>query len=206
MVVRRAVAQLGKNQVLDVTEDPVSGSLTWEDVLAIDEQTADSEAPRYTLRYDEPAAMKAINDFWRIFRAIRRYRLLGTAQAQAVYTSTFSGYAINLPWADALDTALADVLADQLQVINRDEQRVILAYLQHCGDAPRFAATVREILEKRVSVQRQQAHLALLGLSNTDEVTEANMRKQFALDTPLVINPSGVFARRLDAFINERGL
>jgi 5-methylcytosine-specific restriction enzyme B len=206
MAVRRAVLQLGRNQVLDVSEDAVSGSLTWEDVLVIDEQTTDSTAPRYTLRYDEPAAQQAINDFWRIFGAIRRYRLLGTAQAQAVYSSAFSGYAINLPWAEAFDTALADVLADQLQVINRDEQRVLLAYLAHAGEAERFAAAVRAILEQRVSVQRQQAHLALLGLASPEDVTEATMRKHFALDTPLVINSSGVFARRLDAFINERGL
>jgi len=206
MAVRRALVKLGERRVLDVAPDLARGWLVWEDVLNVELQAAAGGVPRYRLTYEEPAAMQAINSFWRIFRAIRRYRLLGTAQAESVYSSLFSGYGIGLPWDEALDTALADVLADQLQVINRDEQRVLLAYLRHAGDATAFADAVRATLEQHVAAQRQRAHLALFGLSATSSLTPDVMRAHFVLDYALVMPQDGLFARRLQAFINERGL
>lgn len=192
-----------------------TGAVTWEDVLRVTLVDADGGQlqQRYHVEYDDPDARITVAAFWRIFRAIRVYRLLGTAQAASVLTTLFSGQSIGMAWSDALDSALADVLADQLQVLARDEQDVILAYLAHAGDAARFVSRVREILAD-TSDTRQSAHLSTLVLSGAIAMGDSvaarrnalDLSGAFDLDAALPIGHAGLFGRRLQSYIEERGL
>jgi hypothetical protein len=157
-----------------------------------------------------------LRDLWRIFSAIRVYRQLGTAQAQAVYSALCTGSSVGMSWAAALDAALADTLADQLQVLNRDEQRVLLAFLERADEPEQFTDQVRGILHLMPG-PRQLAHLTLLkaaapaATSTLDptklaSLTPAHLGSLFDLGTPLLVDKGSLFARRLSAFVNERGL
>lgn len=215
IAIYRALARLSTQGVLDITVDPSLGSAIWEDVLRVARIDADDGRLqlRYQVDYDDPDAGAAIAGFWRIFRAIRVYRQLGTAQAESVLATLFSGQSIGMSWTDALDSALADVLADQLQVLTRDEQQVLLVYLAHAGDTGAFAEQVRMILAE-ASDMRQDAHLNTLvfggataaGASTAERRAALDLSGAFELGTPLPITRHGLFGRRLQSFVDERGL
>jgi hypothetical protein len=171
---------------------------------------------RYVLAALDPAsaaavaALKALDTFWRLFSAIRVYRQLGTAQAEAVYATLFAGFSIGMDWDEALDSALADVLGDQMQVLGKDEQRVLLALIES-PDADTFTNAVKEIF-KLLPGPRQAAHLIQLratggtGISDAASLTGEQLAAVFPLDTSLGLEANGLFAGRLGAFIAERGL
>ena len=206
MAARRALRRLDVNRVIELSEDPARGQVIWEDVLRITTGGMEGAPPPYRIAAEDAAAGQAITSFWRTFQAIRTYRQLGTAQAEAVFSALFSGYATGMSWAESLDTALADVLADQLQVLSRDEQSVLLAYLRDAVNAETFTAAVRNILSTGASAQRQRSHLGLLGLSQLTDLSAERLGATFDLGTPLIIPANGLFARRLESFIFERGL
>jgi 5-methylcytosine-specific restriction protein B len=153
----------------------------------------------------EEDGQQALETFWNIFWAIRNYRQLGTAQAISSIQAILTGRAIGLTWQQALDSALADVLADQLQVLARDEQRALLLYLQFAADGEQFAQALHDLLSKCPS-QRQQQHLSLLNLSKLDQVKASTLEASFDLGQALRIQHNGIFAKRLQAFVNDRGL
>jgi MoxR-like ATPase len=219
MAIYRALVQLARQRLPGLTVDELAGQADWKDVLSVRREDVAGEqftAVQYRVEpVGEPAQVLA--SFWRIFTAIRVYRQLGTAQAEAVYTELFAGRSIGLSWSEALDTALADVLADQLQVLARDEQRVLLTFIERADSADQFAADVRKILEKMPG-QRQMAHVSQLRSADpapgddpiddmdVSKLRPAQLARLFDLGTPLVISQTGLFARRLRAFVNEHGL
>ena len=157
-------------------------------------------------------------DFWRFFQAARVYRQFGTAQAESVYTALVSGRIAGMTWEEALDTALADVLADQLQVLNRDEQRVLQAYIEYAANPAEFYKEVTGRILKNLPMPRQQAHLMRLKLADPNpegdpidgddagKLTPVQLGRLFVLGQPLLLPSDGLFARQLAGFINERGL
>ncbi|NTU82743.1 MAG: AAA domain-containing protein [Chloroflexales bacterium] len=214
----RALRHLDAQGLLEIAEHAAEGRLIWEDVVTITRAEPEpGGAPGYALTWDDTDGEAALSSFWRSFGAIRVYRQLGTAQAEAVCGALFSGHVIGMAWAEALDSGLADTLADQLQVLTRDEQRVLLAYLDHAGDPARFAERVRQILGG-LPAARQVAHLAQLRSADhgpgNDEIDEldatklspAQLGRIFSLGAPLVAGGRGLFAQRLRAFVGERGL
>jgi len=215
IAVYRALARLGAQGMLDIAEGEEPGSLVCEDVVSVTRaETGDGQLHlRYHVTYQDEEAGATVAGFWQIFRAIRIYRQLGTAQAETVLATLFSGHGVGMAWADALDSALADVLADQLQVLARDEQEVLLAYLAHAGDAPTFTAAVRTILAE-TSDTRQGGHLNALrlggaiwsGESVAERRASLDLAGAFTLGGPLPIAHTGLFGRRLQAYIDERGL
>jgi len=214
----RALRRLDEHGLLELTDDTAAGRLSWEDVVTITRTEPEAGgAPSYLLTWDDPDGEAALGTFWRILGTIRVYRQLGTAQAEAVCSALFSGHIIGMLWVESLDSGLADTLADQLQVLTRDEQRVLLAYLDHAGDPARFAERVRQILGS-LPAARQVGHLAQLrGADDTpggDEIDELDAAKLspsqlgrlFALGSPLAVGGRGLFAQRVRAFVGERGL
>src|SRR5690606_3005993 len=109
--------------------------------------------------------------------------------------TTLMGVAIGLPWPQALDSALADVLGDQLQVLTRDEQRALLLYLRLASDANAFAEQLKKQLQSLPS-QRQSSHLSKLGLFTLDDLNAANLARAFDLGEALQIDQNGSFAKR----------
>lgn len=209
MAIFRALLRLRYSGLAEVAADELAGTASLSGWITVRrEETPGDEQTRvrYTLSFADTDAEAAVLGFWRLFEAIRVYRQLGTAQAEAVYATLFAGRAIGMRWPEALDAALADELADQLQVLARDEQRVLLALLEHAGSSGNFANRVRNILGDLPS-QRQRAHLSLLG--HTDELSTLQpeqLAALFHLGTALPLPPDGLFARRLAGLINERGL
>lgn len=204
MAVYRALLRLAEQGLSDIISDPKSAEATWEGVLRVAPDQAGSLALTFE-EGDQPEPARALASFWRIFRAVRVYRLLGTAQAEAVCSALFSGQLIGMSWDAALDSALADTLADQLQVLSRDEQRVLLAYLRHAGDAAAFSEQVRGVLANTPTA-RQRTHLSLLGIESLGQLDSSTLGERFHLGEQLLMPGDGLFARRIEAFIHERGL
>jgi hypothetical protein len=225
MAIYRALVRLSAQGIPGIASDEADGQAIWEEVLSVQRE---AEAPDhasgavvYTLQVQEHEAAATCAGFWRIFTAIRVYRQFGTAQAEAVLTALFTGRSIGMAWGVALDTALADTLADQLQVLSRDEQRVLLAFIAFAAAPDQFAKQVQDILNQ-VPVPRQVAHLATLSgadpapgaapASPIDpnqiaSLSREHLNRIFGLgDPPLPIGRNGIFARRLNALVAERGL
>ncbi|HWQ11287.1 MAG TPA: AAA family ATPase [Roseiflexaceae bacterium] len=217
MALYRALLRLSQLGMPDITLDPAEGRVVWEDVVTVQRAEEDGGQLVYALADADDELRAALASFWRLFRAIRVYRQLGTAQAESVISAVLTGHGIGMSWREALDTALADVLADQLQVMARDEQHVLLAYLGAAGDPEAFAGAVRATLGQFPG-PRQTAHLTQLrhadpapgeppiDVNNVGALDAAQLSRVFELGPPLTIGQDGIFARRLVAFINERGL
>ena len=204
MAVYRALLRLDEQGLFDISAEVERTEAVWEGVLRV----APSAIGGLELSFEEGetgAAAQTLDSFWRIFRAVRVYRQLGTAQAEAVCSAMFSGQLIGMSWEDALDSALADTLADQLQVLSRDEQRALLAYLRHAADPEAFAARIKAVLND-TPIARQRSHLGLLRLENLSQLSATSLGERFLLGQPLRIPANGAFERRLEAFVNERGL
>ncbi|MEN9933722.1 MAG: hypothetical protein RLZZ387_301, partial [Chloroflexota bacterium] len=217
MAVYRALLRLSELGVPDIAVEREAGRAVWEDVATAERTEGEDGRTLYTITVADDSARAALASFWRIFRAIRVYRQLGTAQAESVISALLTGHSIGMEWPEALDTALADVLADQLQVMARDEQQVLLAYLSAAGSPPEFAQVARDVLS-RFPGPRQTAHLAQLrhadasasqppiDMANIALLDAAQLARVFDLGAPLTIDRQGLFARRLVAFVSERGL
>lgn len=216
IAVYRALLRLSDQKLDTIAANEAAGRATWRGVLNVNrEADSDNQQVSYRLDIEQQQAKDVLDSFWRIFSAIRVYRQLGTAQAEAVYAATFAGHSIGLNWNDALDYALADTLADQLQVLNRDELRVLLAYLQYGDNDSQFTEQIKYII-KSLPLPRQASHLAHLqaasphgsqiNTANADELAVSQIRKIFDLDTELLIDHTSQFAQRLLAFSSERGL
>jgi hypothetical protein len=137
----------------------------------------------------------------------------------AIYTNLFGGALVDMPWDEALDTALADSLADQLQVLTNDEQNVIAVYLDSAGDPEQFARDINSLLHDLPPGRRAALRVALretermrrpqhMPTITRDEapLTLAQLATIFALDAPLALPDDSVFRRRLHDLIGERGL
>jgi 5-methylcytosine-specific restriction enzyme B len=218
MAIYRALLRLSKQDMGDILCDEAEGQAAWEDVLSVQRESPDTGGNGivYTLQVADDEAAGICAGFWRIFTAIRVYRQLGTAQAEAVYTALITGRSVGMAWGVALDTALADTLADQLQVLSRDEQRVLLAYIAFAADPNSFTSEVNTILSQ-MPIPRQMSHRATLSggdptpgpvptYSYQERVTQEQLTRIFGLGDPLPIGPDGIFAQRVRAFVAERGL
>jgi 5-methylcytosine-specific restriction enzyme B len=219
--VLQALRRLRANGFAQITQlDTTPPGYEWDGIMAVAPGAFVDGLGGYQVTVVEPQAEAALQSFWRIFSAIRVYRQLGTAQAIAVCVNLCTGVLIGMDWPKALDTALADSLADQLQVLSRDEQRVLDAYVSYAGNATQFATTVAQTLEL-VPPGRLQAHRAALqeadllqSAQRTSDIdpdeettlTETQLRRVFALDAPLALPATSVFRRRLRDLIGERGL
>jgi 5-methylcytosine-specific restriction protein B len=152
----------------------------------------------------EAAHQALLDEFWKIYWAIRTYRQLGTAQAIAVLKALLMDVMIGSEWDEALDSALSDVLADQLQLLSRDELRVLLLYLEYAGQGAEFSQHVKALLNE-LPLPRQQAQLESLGLDDLKQLDQSSLAAQFELGQRLAIMKQGLFAKRLKAFITETG-
>ena len=200
------------------------GELRLPGVLAV-EPTDVGGARRYRLRVELDAAQAALDSLWRIISAVRAFRQIGTAQAVAAYGGVIAGVlAGGMSWRDTLDAALADQLADQLQVLTRDEQRTLEAFVAHAGDPPAFAEAVRALL-RELPTGRRAGYLRALAERDADlrgapedeeqpggeerEAEEADdelLARVFPVAEPLALPRRGLFRRRLRGLIGERGL
>jgi MoxR-like ATPase/predicted RNA-binding protein with PUA-like domain len=209
---RRALQRLKRNgfaQAAGEADDP-QAIMRFGEHLSVAPHVVDGVA-QYRL---EPAAgsaaANALRSFWRIFSAVRVFRQLGTAQMVAIYTNLFAGVAIGMRWEEALDTALADALADQLQVLDRDAQRMIAAYLAHAASQEQFAAAVENIA-RDLPAGRRLALLQTLaeagGLHDGgDAATPAQLARVFDTGAPLMLPEPSVFRRRLRDLSGDRGV
>lgn len=201
---------------IEATGEPAA--YRWPNLLRAEPSVDESGLGRYRWQAEAPEPRAALESFWQLFSAIRVFRQLGTAQIVAVYLNLLTGIRVGMSWPDALDTALADGLADQLQVLSRDEQRTIEALLEHSGQPAAFAAAVQVILRElppgrrvgylyalreRDAVVRGESDIAV-----REEVALSNgqIERVFAIRPPLIIPRIGVFRRRLRDLIGERGL
>ncbi|ABX04599.1 ATPase associated with various cellular activities AAA_5 [Herpetosiphon aurantiacus DSM 785] len=216
----RALLRLSDQKLDTIASNDAAGRATWRGVLNVNREInrdGDGSRVNYRLEVENQDAKDVLDSFWRIFSAIRVYRQLGTAQAEAVYAATFAGHAIGLSWHDALDYALADTLADQLQVLNRDEQRALLAYLAYAHNPKEFSEQLKTII-KSLPLPRQASHLTQLqtaspkhasgsiNIANIDELTMTHISQIFDLGTELLLDQTSQFAQRLRTFSSERGL
>ena len=179
---------------------------------------------RYIVSFAQPdnLAKQALESFWRIFEAIRVFRQLGTAQVTAVYTNLFTGVLTGMNWQTSLDAALANSLADQLQVLNRDEQHILAALVEYAGDAEGFLKQFKEIISKMPSGRRpgflqmlreaeklRNRNVATIQIDEGAEKTLGlnEIKRVFAIERPLALPESnGIFLRRLYNLLSERGL
>jgi 5-methylcytosine-specific restriction enzyme B len=219
----QALERLHANGFEAIAVSGAPPSYRWEqgsDTLAAEPIETAEGMRRYELHATSADAGATQASFWQLFRAIRVFRQLGTAQVIAVYTNLFAGViASDMSWSDALDTALADSLADQLQVLTRDEQRVIDAYVEHAGleGGAAFNRAFRAIL-KSLPIGRQPLLLhALRAADDSREgpgdipmeektLAEDQIARIFQPERPFTLPRMGVFRRRLRDLIGERGL
>jgi len=165
---------------------------------------------------------------WDLFEVIRVYRQLGTAQAialvrQMLITGIIAGHIDREGWLEALDAALCDTIADQLQVLLPDELEVLLWYLKLDKDA--FVTKYNNSLsDPAKSPRRRRAQLEALSnvvdisgdpILAEDEVERLSEQEKpqiaaevltaiFHLDHSPFRLPQ--FTRRLRTFKAERGL
>ncbi|GHO49641.1 AAA family ATPase [Ktedonospora formicarum] len=201
-------------------------TLTWANVVMIG---TDSEGS-YTCAWEgESTFYQVFTEIaWPLLEVLRVYRQLGTAQVislvrQMLTPGILNGYTTFDQWLQALDIALCDVIADQLQVLLPDELDVLLWYVRLDADAfiERYNMFLLGLAGKP---RRLNAHLEALsniveseqGQLLTDEEVEillgldepavsANiLQVAFHLNHPAFKLPQ--FARRLRSYKAERGL
>lgn len=217
IAIKQALHRLHATGLVPIQAAGAPEHYRWEGVVSV-QPDATTGRVRYTWQSDDPAATAALESFWRIFRAIRVFRQLGTAQAVAVYGNLFTGRVLAMAWEDALDTALADALADQLQVLTRDEQRTLDAYVEHAGSAEHFKQAIDAIFKELPAGRRvsflyalkeadQQRHgTSSIVPDSATPPTIDQLAQVFVLGHPLQLPTPGAFRRRLRDVIGERGL
>ena len=212
-----------------IIEKDEEGGLSWPDMLYVSAE----DAGLYESMWDENSRAEAFwsafnHVLWPLFEVIRIYRQLGTAQAIALASQMITQCLLQnatemSQWMTALDIALCDTIADQLQVLLPDELDVLLCYLKL--DENTFCQRYNDML-MRLKPRRQSAHLSaisnvldhqgqpyladeeveqLLDLEDEEpQLAPALLNKIFHLDRPLYKLPQ--FTRRLRTFKAERGL
>lgn len=213
----QALRHLHRNGFGEITVD-AADLPQWPGIVEIGEVTTEEGLQRYIINAPDAAAGATLQSFWRIFEAIRVFRQLGTAQAIAIYTNLFTGVLIGMSWDKALDAALADSLADQLQVLNRDEQRIVVAFVEHAQDRAAFTDAVNSVLDAVPAGRRSAVLYSLREMDLTRHSSSAikhnsnqpltvdELGRVFTLDAPLLLPLISVFRRRLHDLMNERGL
>jgi len=165
---------------------------------------------------------------WDLFEVIRIYRQLGTAQAialvrQMLITGIMAGHIDRDGWLEALDAALCDTIADQLQVLLPDELEVLLWYLKLDKDA--FITKYNDSLSNLAKTpRRRRAQLEALNsvvgthgnpFLSDDEVERLVEQEKLQIATEVLTaifhldhSPFRLpqFTRRLRTFKAERGL
>jgi 5-methylcytosine-specific restriction enzyme B len=219
IAVKQALSRLHRQGFTQISGVGDPATYTWFGVLLVEPTTDASGQQRYQWRAELPAAEAALESFWRLFSAVRVFRQLGTAQVIAVYMNIFTGVFVGMPWNEALDTALADGLADQLQVLNRDEQQLIEAFVRLAGAPITFANEVRVILGRVPAGRRLALRAALRDADqqrNSQQqsdivpdqatLTDEQIARVFSVGTPLALPGTSVFMRRIRDLAGERGL
>jgi 5-methylcytosine-specific restriction enzyme B len=215
---KQALERLRANGIDPIIVEDDPPYFAWPELLTVFPTTDVEGMRRYELDVHDTNADAALRDFWNLFSAIRVFRQLGTAQVIACYTNMFAGVLISaMNWPEALDTALADSLADQLQVLNRDEQQLLEDYLDHAGNADAFAAAVNKRL-KNVSGGRLRGLLHALreaeqlrhGTSSISldakQLDAQQLGQVFELGNSIDLSAPSIFRARLRDLIGERGL
>jgi MoxR-like ATPase len=210
------------SHTISIDED---GTLYWQDEVMIGRDTTGT----YAINWDNehPAFRQAFEAAWCLFEVIRVYRQLGTAQAISLFqhmliAGMLQGYTSLEIWIEqALDAALCDTIADQLQVLLPDEIDVLLLYLT--ADRASFGEAYNNLLGK-LSPGRVYGQLLSLGSVIDDDghayltdeeieqiaaqqqpgVPTEKLRSLFHLRYPTYRLPQ--FTRRLRTFKAERGL
>ncbi|MEO9027495.1 MAG: AAA family ATPase, partial [Ktedonobacteraceae bacterium] len=199
-------------------------AISWGNIVV----EADSEG-QYSINWpDEPHPFqKAFEAAWCVFEVIRIYRQLGTAQAislvrHMLIAGILQGYTTREEWIEqALDAALCDTIADQLQVLLPDEIEALLLYLT--SESSAFGAAYNQLLSTlanrrlyaqlfalgNVSNPQDQAYLSnekieAIAQSNPPTVATEKLTGLFHLAAPAANLPQ--FKRRLRTFKAERGL
>ncbi len=206
-------------------------TLTWGTTLTI---TPDA-ASVYRIAWGTTAEplQEVTGAAWNAFEMVRVYRQLGTAQAIALFrhlliAGIVEGYTTSAQWYAALDRALCDTIADQLQVLLPDELEVLIWYSTLNTDA--FLSKYRDLLERlRDSSERRfAAQIEAVGAlvhedgspliadTTITQLIDSNspalavalpddvLTRAFRLDPPYFTLP--LFARRLRAYKSDRGL
>lgn len=210
----RALRRLRENEFRQITMASEPWSYYWANVLRVV-----PGADGYDVITDDQQAGVALASLWRIFRVLRYFRQFGTAQLVALLTNLFAGRLVGMEWEDSLDTALADAIADQLQVLTRDEQQVIEHFIAWAGQDQALVTRLQEMVKtgrtngRRAAILRslREAELAHYGAStiNPDseqQLTPEQIQRLFEPELSLGLPPDGVFLRRVRSLIGERGL
>jgi 5-methylcytosine-specific restriction enzyme B len=214
MATMRALRRLQANGFGAITSTREPLAYHWAHVLDL------TSGPQgYQVAVTDPQAEAAFSSLWRIFRVLRYFRQFGTAQLVALLTNLFAGRLVGMAWDEALDTALADAIADQLQVLNRDEQQVIERFLAYAADGPTLTTRLQEMVKtgrtngRRVTLLRslRDAETAYHGASTINPesdqpLTPEQIEHLFDAGRALALPPDGVFLRRIRALVGERGL
>ncbi len=217
IAIKQALHRLRATALVPITSAGEPAAYTWANVVDV-QPTEHNGRTRYCWDSADKQVQHALHSFWHIFRAIRIFRQLGTAQAVAVYGNLFTGRVLGMEWDEALDTALADALVDQLQVLTHDEQRTLDAYIEHAGSGEQFHKAVAAIVEQLPAGRRvtflyalreaeQQRHgRSSIDLESRIAPTAEQLGQIFALGEPLQLPPASAFRSRLRDLIGERGL
>lgn len=153
-------------------------SVSWGSSLDQVVRVAEGTDKPWVATWPQTSAVQDLfREGWRFFEVIRIYRQFGTAQAIA-WCSSFLGAGIlqgldwdnRSGWRRCLSTALADTLADQLQILFPDEIEALLAYLR-TQNATDFATQYNAMLARQTSPKRRNAQmLALQSVRDESEV------------------------------------
>ncbi|EFH80234.1 AAA family ATPase [Ktedonobacter racemifer] len=202
--------------------------LTWNDSLSIGPDDIEGYAALWDEKHHFPF-QEVFSAAWNIFEVIRIYRQLGTAQAitlvrHMLIAGLLQGYTTREQWLQALDAALCDTIADQLQVLLPDELAVLLLYLTSQREA--FQAALQRHLDDLGQTTHNRLYRQLLAFGSVSDeqgqpylndieieriaakaphtVPAASLRGLYHLDHELPVLPQ--FTRRLRTFKAERGL
>ncbi len=211
----RALRRLRENGFKQIEATDNSAAYRWPGIVS----AAPDQNGAYALSVEDSEAETALTSLWRIFRVLRYFRQFGTAQLVALLTNLFVGRLIRMPWSEALDTAFADSLADQLQVLTRDEQQLIVHFLTLAGDSALFTGKLQDMLKtgrtngRRAAILRalRDTEIAHFGMSTIEPESEQALSDSqivalFDPATPLALPPNGIFLARVRNLIGERGL
>ncbi len=203
-----------------------SGNLEWQGILTI--SIEDDGSYQRSVKDAGIPQMKAILRCLDLFEVIRVYRQLGTAQLIALARRLLiSGIVQNLvvedQWYRALDEALCDTVADQLQVLLPDQIEALSLYLKTPpAEFPQtYNAFLADLLNNPRRLHAQlislaetvdeggqnflsEAQVDVLLQSSVPQISEELLKKIFHLEGPEIRLP--LFTRRLRTFQTERGL
>jgi DNA polymerase III delta prime subunit len=228
IVLHKALQKISHLSPAITSDEQNERTLYWDNYVAISVEPSGV----YTLAWlDSSAAFRdAFETAWDIFEVIRIYRQLGTAQAinllrHMLIEGVLQNYSTPTEWIEqALDTALCDTIADQLQVLLPDEIESLLIYLTAERDA--FPVTYNKMIGRLFSTP-QRLNGQLLALSrilqdengqplfsdlqielmadhDLPELPRTLLTQIFHLHRPMYRLPQ--FTRRLREFKSERGI